>query len=199
MADVINLFPRKTLVTHDENDVLTFPDHYIVVKCSAACDKTHLIRADLTDSYICEQVTAFQESHGCEGDTDFATVVELSDDFGSVRPNDLKSPMDAAEIMDLIEQYDSDVVKVSMEILSDADPSGLKTWISENYVGKFDSKEDWAREHFENFGNLDLSGVPSYVRRYVTFDYEAFVRDCESDGSIYFEEVLHGWLAFRNG
>jgi len=61
------------------------------------------------------------------------------------------------------------------------DADDAKTMLTENYLGRFESLEDWAWDYLESSGELDK--IPEHLRSY--FDTKSYARDLELNGDVF--------------
>lgn len=66
-------------------------------------------------------------------------------------------------------------------------------FIDDNYLGEYDTAEDWAEEFLKDTGDLNLPRHLSYY-----FDYSAYVRDCEINGDILTVKSKNGYYILWN-
>lgn len=78
--------------------------------------------------------------------------------------------------------------KVVAELIQDYGIDGAKEMLEDNFIGRFDDKQDFIYQHVEDCCLLE--GVSETVKNY--FDYEGFCRDMELNGDILFIEVGYG-------
>lgn len=96
---------------------------------------------------------------------------------------------DAVDVDDMLDCYldDAGYGKTLAELIEDAEE-----WVSDNFLGVFDTLTHWAESYIEDSGMLQ--DVPELIARY--FDYEAFARDAELGGDIRTSRTGSGLLVF---
>lgn len=94
------------------------------------------------------------------------------------------------EVSKLIEEYDYESVKAFIDHFGD----DCLNEFEDRYCGKYDSAEDYAYEFIRDC--YDLEKMMGNLSNY--FDYEAFARDLQLSGDMYFADVDGGVIAFRN-
>lgn len=97
---------------------------------------------------------------------------------------------DAVDVDDMLDCYlDAEGYGKSLEELAD----DAEEWVSDNFLGVFDTLTHWAESHAEDTGML--AGIPDAIARY--FDFESFARDAELGGDIRTCRTASGLLVFQ--
>lgn len=101
--------------------------------------------------------------------------------------------MQAIDIETIAAEHCLDAVALAVFLeYEDVDPEDIAEAFSDAYAGTFDSLAHWAEDLADETGLLD--SMPRHLRAY--FDFEAYGRDCELDGSVWTADVPGGIAVF---
>ncbi|MEM6792316.1 MAG: antirestriction protein ArdA [Myxococcota bacterium] len=109
--------------------------------------------------------------------------IDDDEGFEGLDVNPYETLETVVEMARLIMDHGSLAVAVAKHLDADRHVSMLgevRTWLEEQYLGAYDSAEDWAAEWLDETGAL--SEVPESLRRYI--DVAAYARDAQLSGDI---------------
>ncbi len=164
----------------------------IYVACLSCYNAGHLVGAwmDATDAEAFDIATLehAKDASPCE-----EHAIHDYEGFGAIKLDEHESLADVAKLAELLEEhgeafaawYDNETRDLSED---------LAEQFQEQYRGTWKSLEDYASEFAEDYGLL--KDVPEELKYY--FDFEAYGRDMESNGSLWTTEGGDGVYVFYN-
>lgn len=153
----------------------------IYVACLSAYNNGKLhgkfIDASQGVDHIYEEIKNIMESSPEDDAEEWA--IHDYENFGHYKVSeyhDLETLAEVSEFLTNCENKD-----VASWLIQDYDLEGAKDMLENNFLGVFDSDEDYAYEYVNDCGLLE--SLPKSLRNY--FDYESFGRDMELNGDIF--------------
>jgi antirestriction protein len=132
-----------------------------------------------TADQIEEQIEAMLESSPEEDAEEWG--IHDFEGFGEYKVSENEDLDNLVELVDLIEEYGEVALAVTeFEVHVDR----IKLLCEEGYIGTYTDRGDWAAEYLKD---TDILPDNKLVTMY--FDYEAYARDTELNGDVYFVEV----------
>ncbi len=153
--------------------------------------------ADILDAEILEFIR-FHERYDYKivGSNGFNGIDILKFDKSETRPPDLERICAIAKCLENDHTDCAFVVWYNDQDGESYDSCELESKFTEQFLGKYDSREEWAGQYWEDTGLI--RDIPENLQGYI--DYGAYARDCRLGGDVSFVDIpgSSGVYVFRN-